>query len=171
MTPTSTHVGPLVCVRCSYEWIPRKEEPPKRCPRCRSIKWNDEHLRVTCLRCGHMWNSHDGNPKRCPKCGSHQWNVPPRTFECKRCGNVWDSKGSKMPKRCPSCYSRQWDTERVPEEEPEGRSSADAELETAVMDAYRKGHGCVQISIALGVPYSVVRGIILRVSPMSVLKA
>lgn len=30
----------LKCYRCDYEWIPRKEELPKTCPRCRAITWN-----------------------------------------------------------------------------------------------------------------------------------
>lgn len=171
MSPTSAHPGTLTCVRCSYEWIPRKAELPKRCPRCRSIKWNDEHLRVTCLRCQHTWNSHDGNPKRCPKCGSHQWNVPPRSFQCKRCGNSWESKGSKVPKRCPACYSRNWNVEPSPDDAPPRAPSVDSDLEDAVIEMYRKGNGCVSISIDLGIPYSTVRGILLRDNPMIALRA
>ena len=32
----------LRCFRCDHTWIPRKEELPKTCPRCRAITWNKE---------------------------------------------------------------------------------------------------------------------------------
>ena len=28
------------CERCSYEWIPRKEEYPNVCPKCKSPYWD-----------------------------------------------------------------------------------------------------------------------------------
>ena len=161
MADVPARAGPLVCSRCSYRWVQRKDALPKRCPRCRSVKWNEPDLRVTCLRCGHSWNSHDGSPKRCPKCGSHQWNVPLRTFKCLRCGNVWESKGSRSPKRCPACCSRQWNVEPEPESSDEG-DRRDAETEKAILSAYRAGKGCVDISIELGVPYSVVRDVVSK---------
>lgn len=162
MHQSSTLDSRLVCQRCSYEWTPRKDQLPKRCPRCRSVKWNDPHLKVTCVRCGHTWNSHDGNPKRCPSCGSHQWNVPLNSYTCKRCGNFWESKGSRTPKRCPSCGSRLWDVEpeTVVEAPPKGSL-----MEADVLDAYRRGNGCLDISLTLDIPYSVVRGIVSRENP------
>lgn len=30
----------LHCTRCDYEWIPRKETLPVRCPQCASPYWN-----------------------------------------------------------------------------------------------------------------------------------
>lgn len=32
----------LICKRCGYIWIPRKEELPITCPKCRSPYWNKE---------------------------------------------------------------------------------------------------------------------------------
>ena len=127
MSPTLPISSLLRCARCSYEWIPRKDELPKRCPKCRSIKWNDSHLRVTCLRCGHTWNSHNGSPKRCPSCGTHQWNTPPRSYTCA-------------------------DFQRAPSRE----SEVDAVLEGLILGEYRKGRSCVDISISEGIPYSLV---------------
>ena len=37
MSPTLPLSSLLRCARCSYEWIPRKDQLPKRCPKCRSI--------------------------------------------------------------------------------------------------------------------------------------
>jgi len=28
------------CIKCKYEWIPRTEEKPKECPKCKSRKWS-----------------------------------------------------------------------------------------------------------------------------------
>ena len=49
MSPTIPLSSLLRCARCSYEWTPRKDELPKRCPKCRSIKWPHVELpqRVT----------------------------------------------------------------------------------------------------------------------------
>ncbi len=150
--------GRLLCVRCSYEWMPRKEQLPKRCPKCRSVKWNESHLRVSCRRCGHEWNSHDGNPSRCPSCGSYKWNEPLNSFTCKRCGNSWTAKGGKVPRRCPGCYSRSWN--REPEPEQDKKPEVGAEIESKIIDLYRAGKGCVDISISMGLPFGVVRGVI-----------
>lgn len=30
------------CLRCGYVWIPRKEERPITCPKCRSPYWDKE---------------------------------------------------------------------------------------------------------------------------------
>lgn len=171
MVLASTENRRLTCVRCSYEWIPRKDQLPKRCPRCRLVKWNDAHLKVTCLRCDHTWNSHDGSPKRCPKCGSHQWNVPPNLFTCKRCGNVWESRSSKVPRKCAGCGSRLWDVVPEPYEEVRAEARPHEAREAEVLEAYRKGRGCIDIAISLGVPYSVVRDTVKRSNPGIVPKA
>ena len=158
MSPTKPLSSLLRCARCSYEWIPRKDELPKRCPKCRSIKWNDSHLRVTCLRCGHTWNSHNGSPKRCPSCGTHQWNTPPRSYTCKRCGYSWNAKGTKVPRKCPLCSSKDWASEREADFQraPSRESEVDAVLEGLILGEYRKGRSCVDISISEGIPYSLV---------------
>lgn len=28
------------CERCGHEWVPREEEQPKVCPKCKSPYWN-----------------------------------------------------------------------------------------------------------------------------------
>ena len=28
------------CLRCNHEWVPREEEQPKVCPKCKSPYWN-----------------------------------------------------------------------------------------------------------------------------------
>ena len=164
MSPTIPLGSLLRCARCSYEWIPRKDQLPKRCPKCRSIKWNDPHLRVTCLRCGHTWNSHNGAPKRCPSCGTHQWNTPPRSYTCKRCGYSWNAKGTKVPRKCPLCSSKDWASERevdIHRISPQ-MEEVDSVLEGLIMGEYRKGRTCVDISIAQGIPYSLVFEIVRR---------
>ena len=132
MSPTIPLSSLLRCARCSYEWIPRKDQLPKRCPKCRSIKWNDPHLRVTCLRCGHTWNSHNGAPKRCPS--------------------------------CPLCSSKDWASDRevdIHKISPQ-MEEVDSVLEGLIMGEYRKGRTCVDISIAQGIPYSLVFEIVRR---------
>jgi len=33
-------IDKFICERCKYEWIPRAETPPKKCPNCYSRNWN-----------------------------------------------------------------------------------------------------------------------------------
>lgn len=164
MSQNPTSGSMLRCARCSYEWSPRKDELPKRCPKCRSIKWNDPHLTVTCLRCGHTWNSHNGTPKRCPSCGTHQWSTPPRSFTCKRCGYSWNAKGSKVPRKCPMCSSKEWSSDREAETRKvvKEESEADIMMEKMIVGEYRRGRSCVDISIARGLPYSKVYEIVKK---------
>lgn len=163
MSPEKATSGTLSCARCSYIWIPRKEELPKRCPKCRSIKWNNPNLKITCLRCGHSWNSHNGTPKRCPSCGTHQWNVPPQEHECKRCGYVWHSKGRKVPCRCPMCTSRSWSQDIDEFEEKSKRHAEEDSLyDEIIMKGYRSGMSCVDISILNSIPYSKVYSVIRK---------
>lgn len=28
------------CLRCQHEWIPRKEDYPRMCPECKSVRWD-----------------------------------------------------------------------------------------------------------------------------------
>ena len=28
------------CERCEHEWVPREEQPPRVCPRCKSPYWD-----------------------------------------------------------------------------------------------------------------------------------
>lgn len=32
----------LECKRCGHEWIPRKPQKPKVCPKCKSAYWDKE---------------------------------------------------------------------------------------------------------------------------------
>ncbi len=164
MSPNQTSGSLLRCARCSYEWVPRRDELPKRCPKCRSIKWNDPHLKVTCLRCSHTWNSHNGAPKRCPSCGTHQWSTPPRSYTCKRCGYSWNAKGTKVPRKCPMCSSKEWSTDRDAESRRVIREESESELaiESLIVGEYRKGRSCVDISISRGLPYSKVYEIVRK---------
>ena len=78
-----------------------------------------------------------------------------------RCGHTWNSHDGS-PKRCPSCGSRLWDVE------PESTFVAveeTSDMEDDVMKEYRRGSGCLDISLALGIPYSVVRSIVSRKNP------
>lgn len=150
----------LRCSRCQYEWAPRRDSLPLRCPRCRSVKWNEQTLRLECRRCGHVWNSRDGDPKRCPACGSYRWMDEPKMYECRRCGYRWEAKTSKTPARCPSCFSRSWS------DETDGSGSVkDTSMDGPVTAMYRSGKGCVQISMELGIPYAKVRTIVARLFP------
>lgn len=42
----------LVCNRCNHEWIPRKDELPKTCPKCKSPYWNKKRVRGILLTKG-----------------------------------------------------------------------------------------------------------------------
>ena len=30
------------CVKCGYEWLPRKETKPKECPECKARHWDEK---------------------------------------------------------------------------------------------------------------------------------
>lgn len=151
----------LKCSRCQYEWTPRRDSLPLRCPRCRSVKWNEQTLRLECRRCGHVWNSRDGDPKRCPACGSYRWMDEPKMYECRRCGYRWEAKSSKKPARCPSCFSRAWSDDRRDEQDP----AVDTSMDARISELHGKGVGCVGISIELGIPYARVRSSVERLFP------
>ena len=40
MGMTSYKIPTLKCLRCEHEWFPRKQEPPKLCPKCNSPYWD-----------------------------------------------------------------------------------------------------------------------------------
>lgn len=31
----------LSCQKCNYQWIPRRERPPRVCPKCKCAKWQN----------------------------------------------------------------------------------------------------------------------------------
>lgn len=159
-----SYFSPLHCYRCSYEWFPRGEALPKRCPSCRSVKWNNPHLNVQCLRCGHKWNSQNGSPVRCPGCGSKCWNTPPKTHDCNQCGRGWTSGSGRRPSRCPFCGSKTWDVQkqrpRKSFKTPE--TKVDPELERKIIESYRRGNTCVDISKVDDIPYSIVLAVVKK---------
>ncbi len=69
-----------------------------------------------------------------------------------------------MPRKCPLCSSKNWASEReiglkkinIPVHE------VDAVIEGIIIGEYRKGRSCVDISIAKGIPYSLVFDIVRR---------
>lgn len=38
-------VQTLQCKRCRWSWYPRAENPPKVCPKCKRVDWNEEKRR------------------------------------------------------------------------------------------------------------------------------
>lgn len=153
--------GILKCARCAYMWVPRRGKEPERCPRCRSMKWNMPHLTVTCRRCNHTWNSHNGAPKRCPQCGSHQWDIPPRVNNCLRCGNVWTSRSKAEPRRCPKCSSTEWYLDIPLVERTRRPVEIDATIKATVLERYEAGTTPLRISIECSIPFSTVQNIIM----------
>jgi len=116
MQNRSTGVGDireqkLKCGICLHEWIKRKDGGPSKCPKCRSMRWNNhfDPLRV-CRRCGHEWMSRTADPSKCPLCQSVKWYLEKRTSECRKCGHEWVAKGDTAPRKCPKCHSSKWDS-------------------------------------------------------------
>lgn len=154
MEPQETR-SELKCCRCNYVWVPRKQESPARCPSCRSIKWNQPHLKVSCKRCGHEWNSHDGSPIRCPGCGSSKWNQAPMQYICGKCGHNWVPKGGRPPRRCPECASRDWNRSRS--KEVNDRADVYSNEQLDIIEVLSKaGRNPVQISAETHIPFSIV---------------
>lgn len=100
----------LRCNQCDHEWVKRADPMPKKCPVCRSFRWNEEKIpQLTCRRCGHMWRMRENKPRKCPKCQSEKWDVPSYKLQCRRCGYKWiTGKASEDVEMCPSCKSRKW---------------------------------------------------------------
>lgn len=99
----------LHCNQCDYDWVRKRDSIPKKCPLCRSSKWDGPKMNVLmCQRCRHIWTNQTANPKRCPHCQSAQWNLPIRKAECQRCGHCWIPRKDFDSKICPSCRSNNW---------------------------------------------------------------
>ncbi|MGN0138376.1 MAG: hypothetical protein ACI381_07210, partial [Candidatus Methanomethylophilaceae archaeon] len=109
--------GMLHCNQCDHTWSRRTSRDPKRCPVCRSDRWNlPRDHRLTCYRCGHVWRNRSDHPDRCPSCQSMRWDEPTYRLQCRRCGYKWttrDGRTSEDISLCPSCKSRKWN--EVPE--------------------------------------------------------
>lgn len=116
-TKDDSEPGSLHCNQCDHVWLRRGDHDPKRCPMCRSDRWNrprDHKLR--CRRCGHVWRNRSERPDRCPACQSSRWDEPVYRLQCRRCGYKWVSREGRTSediKICPSCKSKKWN--EVPE--------------------------------------------------------
>lgn len=80
------------------------------------------------------------------------------SHDCQRCGHSWTTKSDRVPVRCPKCGSRDWQN-AVTDASASMEAETDAVRE-AILGEYRNGKGCLEISMATGVPYSTVRGMI-----------
>ena len=109
---TGDESGLLRCSQCDHEWVMRGSEPPKKCPVCRSTRWDEPKLhRFACYRCGHVWRNRADHPVRCPKCQSSKWDQPALRLQCRRCGYRWvprSGRSSEDVRICPSCKSSRW---------------------------------------------------------------
>lgn len=91
------------CLRCGYEWQPRKRDPV-RCPSCKSTRWNDAAVADQCQRCGATWTQRgDAPPKYCPVCHSAKWDVERLTYTCPRCGRTRVLRSNSRRGLCPVC--------------------------------------------------------------------
>jgi predicted Zn-ribbon and HTH transcriptional regulator len=102
----------LRCNQCDHEWIKRSAGQPKRCPVCKTSKWNETKVpQQACHRCGHVFRIRTESPLKCPKCQSAKWNIPAYKLQCRRCGHRWISRGERRSDEvriCPSCKSGKW---------------------------------------------------------------
>lgn len=65
------------CLVCGHSWRSRDGGIPRRCPACRSLRWNQGEKKLRCAACGYEWTSRiKGMPKKCPRCQSTGWRVP-----------------------------------------------------------------------------------------------
>ncbi len=69
-----------------------------------------------------------------------------------------------MPRKCPLCSSKNWAGERKIDLKRTNIQvhEVDAGIEEMIIGEYRKGRSCVDISIAKGIPYSLVFDIVRR---------
>lgn len=97
----------LKCKRCGYEWIPRTENLPKQCPRCKSPFWQEDKRtkEYSCIICGYKWKGNpEREPQRCPHCNSRQWNGSPNLklfVKCKNCEMILQPGDL-----CPNCLTK-----------------------------------------------------------------
>lgn len=71
----TVHLTDRLCLQCGHVWKSRGRTLPKRCPVCRSARWNTPaRENLECLRCGHRWTPRGvGVPVNCPRCKSVYW--------------------------------------------------------------------------------------------------
>lgn len=99
----------LYCYSCGHAWYPRDEKLPKRCPRCRSSRWDHPLKKETkCKFCGYEWRLTSINEK-CPSCGQLQTiSTRQRSLYCNQCDHTWIQRKDEIPKKCPLCRSSEW---------------------------------------------------------------
>ena len=113
-TCRTTNPDPMhrnICAVCGHAWAVTEAVPvPKRCPACKSSKWNDMSIRInTCKCCAHTWVSRVEEPKRCPACRSRLWNRDVKRYECPDCGyTAMVRQGAKVLSTCSNCGSGRW---------------------------------------------------------------
>ena len=71
----TVHLTDRLCLQCGHVWKSRGRTLPRRCPVCRSARWNTPaRENLECLRCGHRWTPRGvGVPVNCPRCKSVYW--------------------------------------------------------------------------------------------------
>ena len=112
----------------------------------------DIMTKLTCSRCGHVWESVKDSPVRCPDCGSYRWRDEPIVYCCAVCGHQWASRADGSPQRCPKCKTRRWvDGERRDHEDDTKVARLQAETEE-VLSMYSSGRGCISISLETKIP-------------------
>ncbi|MBP5734334.1 MAG: hypothetical protein J6W53_00725 [Candidatus Methanomethylophilaceae archaeon] len=69
------HLTDRLCLVCGHAWKSRGRTLPRRCPKCRSTRWNARvREELECLRCHHRWVPRGaGVPMNCPRCKSMYW--------------------------------------------------------------------------------------------------
>lgn len=97
------------CFKCGYAWISKSKVRSKRCPRCRSSRWDVPDLKGrSCKFCGHIWQMKNPN-EPCPECGKKQMeSFTDKTLHCNQCDHEWVRRLVKLPKKCPLCHSADW---------------------------------------------------------------
>ena len=82
------------CLDCGWKWATRTN--PKRCPKCKSIYWNEERAK-----------------RRDEKADILVEKTSVNALKCLRCGYEWYPRRFEKPKVCPNCSSPYWDKERT----------------------------------------------------------
>ncbi len=105
---------PAFCFRCGHIWLPQTSKRPKRCPRCRTARWDvPEKKDRPCKFCGEEFCMQDFSTP-CPVCGRLQTEgLTDRSSRCNQCDYEWTRKYDEYPEKCPLCRSANWDKPKV----------------------------------------------------------
>ncbi len=150
MSPEGSGMNTYRCVRCGTEWS--KEGPdPIRCPMCRSNRWRDPSVTISCDSCGFVWNSR-GHSRRCPRCGTVCSGKASVTVRCRFCGSITDHPEGSIPSACPGCGRPGW----IDSSESHRRSNVmeiDDSQESEMLRMASEGMSAVQIARELGASF------------------